>query len=118
MRSAEVDHLLSEVTDAQGLSAHHGAVIGSPVTGQQLQQGCLAGTVRADQSDPISGTDRPAEILQQRSAPATATNAEIDVGQIEDVFAESCGGETPQADRVPGSSAMRALAASIRNLGF
>src|SRR5215203_3528323 len=102
MRRAELDHLLSEVTDAQGLSALYGAVIGPPVTGQQLQQRCLAGTIRADQSDPIAGTDGPTQILQQRSAPVTVTNAEIDVAQIEHILAESCGGETPQADRVPG----------------
>ncbi len=92
--------------------------VGSSVAGQQLQQRRLARPVDADQPDAIAGPQPPGDVVEQRRPGA---EADRHVDRVEHAVCRAARWRSAAARRrrAPrGSSAISALAASIRNFGL
>ncbi len=122
LAAAELGEGLAEVGDAQRASRAYRARGRLDLAVEQAQQRRLARAVDADQPDPVAGADRPGEVVEQhpgRSPRPVHHVVDVAAGRRRPcpagVVAKRC---SSKRSRGGGSSAIRALAASIRNCGF
>ena len=97
LAGGQLSHGLGQVADVDGPTALDPAGVRRQVTGEQPQQGGLAGAVDADQTDPIARSDRPGQIGDQ----GAVGDAYGHVGQVEHVLAEPGHREPVELQPVP-----------------